>query len=282
MLSHLAELIRATGDFGCFMHIARYQVPKFISAIRKKPSATSYSLLQGYVSGYLAMLSGHRPVVFCNMRKADLKEAETDEQQRTMVWVNKHKTDRSYGHAFLALLRQEADWLNALVELSAALGWGDCPYVMQWKGRQVRGLNSMLRQAWRHAGMPGDITFGLIRASVATQVRKHMCPIHVFTLNAVFVSLSQCFYPLFQAKEHLSQEERRIVCDSMCHDVTTADRFYTAMPELQDAFSIREMRMKALEGASQSPDQNTTSDESLESDLSEEERSPSGTTSDTD
>ncbi|KAI4893141.1 hypothetical protein NFI96_000156 [Prochilodus magdalenae] len=34
------ELIRATGDFGCFMHIARYQVPKLIRSIQRKPSLT--------------------------------------------------------------------------------------------------------------------------------------------------------------------------------------------------------------------------------------------------
>lgn len=38
------------------------------------------------------------------------------------------------------------------------------------KGVQVWELNIKLREAWRDAGMPGKITFGLIRASVTSHV----------------------------------------------------------------------------------------------------------------
>ncbi|KAI4874502.1 hypothetical protein NFI96_000176, partial [Prochilodus magdalenae] len=237
---HKSKLMRATGDFRCFMHIARYQVPKLIRSIQRKPSITSY-LLQGYVSG-------HHPVVLWNLTKADLQEAETDDQKWTMLWVTKHKTDHCYENAFLALRKK----LTGFMHLQRCPEHLDCPYMLQWKGhqvRQVRGLNTRLRQAWRHAGMSGDITFGIIRVSVTTQ-----------------------------AKNHLFQEERSIVCDSMCHDVATADRFYTAMPELQEVFGIRKMRMKALELQGQT----TMSDGSLKSDLSEGGPGNSETNSDSD
>ena len=48
-------------------------------------------------------------------------------------------------------------------------------------------------------------------------------------------------------RKHLPAEERKLVCEGMCHDVATADRFYTAVPDIQDMFRVRDLRMKAME-----------------------------------
>ncbi|KAI4900055.1 hypothetical protein NFI96_019751 [Prochilodus magdalenae] len=114
-----SRLMKASGDFRCFMHIAAYKVPKLIENVRGKPTTAPYRLLQGYVSGYLAMLSGHCPVVLCNMTQTNLQEAETDDQDRTLP----HKADR----------------LRALAEVSTLFGRQECPYVFQWKGQQSPG-----------------------------------------------------------------------------------------------------------------------------------------------
>lgn len=85
--------------------------------------------------------------------------------------MDQHKTDRAYGNAFLALLPREVDWLKGLMEVSAHFGGEDCPYVFQFNGKQLSKLNTELRAAWHHAGMPGQISFSLIRTTIANQVR---------------------------------------------------------------------------------------------------------------
>ncbi|KAL6467421.1 hypothetical protein MHYP_G00252250 [Metynnis hypsauchen] len=79
----------------------------------------------------------------------------------------------------------------------------------------------------------GQISFGLIRTAIANQ-----------------------------AKKHLSAEERKLVCEAMCHDVSTADCFYTSVPEIGDVFRIRALRMKAMEhDESMEPDIQSTDNE---------------------
>ena len=102
--------------------------------IRRKPHAKLFKLLQGYLDGCLAMLTGLRPVVLANLQKEKVREAETDNQNRAVIWVNQHKTDRVYGNAFLALLPPEVAWLEGLMEVSAHFGREDCPYVFQFNG----------------------------------------------------------------------------------------------------------------------------------------------------
>ncbi|XP_036421670.1 uncharacterized protein LOC118821032 [Colossoma macropomum] len=205
--------------------------------IRRKPHAKLFKLLQGYLAGYLAILTGHRPVVLANLQRDKVREAETDGQKRAMIWVDQHKTNRAYGNAVLALLPREVAWLEGLMEVSVHFGGEDCPYVFQFNGRQLFKLNMELRAAWHHAGMPGQISFGLIRTAIANQVKKH-----------------------------LSVEERKLVCEGMCHDVATADRFYTAVPEIQDVFRVRNLRMKAMEQDSLEPGNQSSASEDTDTD----------------
>ncbi|KAL6470864.1 hypothetical protein MHYP_G00195140 [Metynnis hypsauchen] len=187
--------------------------------IRRNPRVKSFKLLQGYLAGYLGILTGHRLVVLTNLQKESILQAEMDEQNWAVVWVDHHKTDRMFGNAFIALLPLEVDWLKGLIEVSAAHFGGDqCPYVFQFDGKQLYKLNMELKSVWNHAGMQGYISFGLIRTAIANQ-----------------------------AKKHLLAEERRLVCEAMCHHVSTADRFYTTVPDIVEIFCIRDLRVKAME-----------------------------------
>ncbi|KAF1385156.1 hypothetical protein PFLUV_G00127750 [Perca fluviatilis] len=47
-----------------------------------------------------------------------------------------------------------------------------------------------------------------------------------------------------QASQHLSEKERKQVAKTMCHDPTTADRFYVALPDKD-----RNLRLKVLKSA---------------------------------
>lgn len=87
------------------------------------------------------------------------------------IQVGRHKTDRTFGNASVPLLPYEADWLKELADVSTHFGGEQCPFVFQWRGQHVRRLNQMLRDAWKDAGMNGEIAFSLIRTSVSNQVR---------------------------------------------------------------------------------------------------------------
>ncbi|KAL6489657.1 hypothetical protein MHYP_G00000020 [Metynnis hypsauchen] len=83
----LTELLRPSSNLGTFMHLAEYKVPKLTDMIWRRPHAHLFKLLQDYLAGYLAILTGHRPVVFINLQKAKL-QAEVDDQNRAVVWVS--------------------------------------------------------------------------------------------------------------------------------------------------------------------------------------------------
>ncbi|KAL6460295.1 hypothetical protein MHYP_G00320540 [Metynnis hypsauchen] len=174
--------------------------------IRRRPQVNLFKLLQGYLAGYLGILTGHRPVALTNLQKDKVLQAEVDDNNRALVWVDHHKTDRTFGNAYMALLPHEVDWLIGLIEVSTAhFGGEQCPFVFQFEGKRLYKLNSELKAAWHHSRMQGQISFGLIRTAIANQ-----------------------------AKKHLPAEERKLVCEAMCHDVSTADRFYTSVPEIGD------------------------------------------------
>lgn len=83
-----SSLIRPSTDLQAFMHKANRKIPRVMDGCHAEPTLKLYRLLQGYISGYLAILTGHRPIVFCNMTKSDLIEAENDQLNRTVVWVS--------------------------------------------------------------------------------------------------------------------------------------------------------------------------------------------------
>lgn len=67
-----------------------------------------------------------------------------------------------------------------------------------------------------------------------------------------------------QAKNHLTEKERKEVAHAMCHDPTTAEKFYVALPDKEMAYRTRELRMKALKGAfAKSSQVNNDTDDSL-------------------
>ncbi|KAL6478512.1 hypothetical protein MHYP_G00119450 [Metynnis hypsauchen] len=187
-----SKLLRPSSDLGTFMPLAVYKVPKLTDTIWKRPQANLFKLLQGYLARYLAILTDHHSVVFINLQKAKLLQAEVDYQNRAVVWVDHHKTDQTFGSAFMALLPQEVDWLKGLMEVYVHFSREQCLFFFQFDGNQLSKLNTELKAAWHHAGMQGQISFGLIWTAIANQ-----------------------------AKKHLPVEERKLVYEGMCYDVPT-------------------------------------------------------------
>ncbi|KAL7859002.1 hypothetical protein SRHO_G00141490 [Serrasalmus rhombeus] len=224
-----SPVFAAISDFQQFNTTA-YASPKDVEnsglpKLQRRSIGRSLRLLHGYLSGYLAIVSGHRPIVFLNLRKSHLDQADVDKQKRALVWVDQHKTDRVYGGACLALNHREVAWLHRLYEVSAQFGGDRCDYMFQYNGRPLANISKELRAAWVNARLAGRVTFRLIRTAIANQ-----------------------------AKKHLSTGDRKLICEAMCHGVSTADCFYTTLPGVRDMFRLRELRMNALENDGLEPE----------------------------
>ncbi|XP_034722279.1 uncharacterized protein LOC117941332 [Etheostoma cragini] len=107
----------------------------------------------------------------------------------------------------------------------------ECEFVFHTaSGRQLQKPLGFLNAALVDAGMQGNITFTQIRSSVSTQASKH-----------------------------LSEKERKQVAKEMCHDPSTAERFYVALPDKVNGYKTRRLRLKAMESALDEDDELETS-----------------------
>ncbi|KAL6468460.1 hypothetical protein MHYP_G00219840 [Metynnis hypsauchen] len=130
-----SKLLRPSSNYGTFMHIAGYRVPRLTDMIRRRRRVNLFKLLQGYLAGHLGILTGHHPVVLTNLQKDKVLQAEVDDNNRALVWVDHHKIDRTFGNAYMALLPHEVDWLKVLIEVSTAhFGGEQCRFVFQFEG----------------------------------------------------------------------------------------------------------------------------------------------------
>ena len=58
-----------------------------LDRLEKKATSLDLDLVQGYITGYLAIITGHRPVVFNSLKKKEVLEAE-HEGEGYVVWVS--------------------------------------------------------------------------------------------------------------------------------------------------------------------------------------------------
>ncbi|CAB1438058.1 unnamed protein product [Pleuronectes platessa] len=129
--------------------------------------------------------------------------------------VDEHKTVKTFGQALNA---KEFSWLRQLYDGNCCVkGKSSRNIFHTFLGSSITKPVNFLHLAWTDAGLRGPITFNMIRSSVSTQ-----------------------------AERHLSETERRKVALSMCHDPSTAERFYVSLPTRDVAYENRKLRMKAL------------------------------------
>uniref|UniRef100_A0AAV2JRN4 Uncharacterized protein n=1 Tax=Knipowitschia caucasica TaxID=637954 RepID=A0AAV2JRN4_KNICA len=186
---------------------------------RKDPDEL-HGLGMGYILGYLAIVTGHRAVVFHHTTKESVQEADSWKSgTRFQVLVDDHKTTKTFGQASLILERHEYNWLRVLA--TGEFCTDECREVEHLfhttSGGPIRQGSGIINRAWAAAGLRGSINFNKIRSSVATQ-----------------------------ANDHLTEKERRRVARAMCHDPATASRFYVALPNRERQYRDRQLRMKAL------------------------------------
>nr|XP_046238930.1 uncharacterized protein LOC124055955 [Scatophagus argus] len=226
-----------------FMKTARKKIPALFESLScKGGQQDEHGKVMGYMMGYLAMLTGHRSVVFTHLTKENVTNFETwNHGKRFQVLVDDHKTVRTFGQAALALNDEEFRWLEHVTNGKCCEQGRDSNYVFHARnGQQIQKPGNFLQMAWTDAGMKGSVTFNMIRSSVSTQ-----------------------------ANQHLSEKERKTVAKFMCHDPHTAERFYVSLPDKETSYKTRQLRLRALQSAVAEPEENTTDDEPVFSDTSE-------------
>ncbi|KAE8277197.1 hypothetical protein D5F01_LYC24966 [Larimichthys crocea] len=162
---------------------------------------------------------GHRSVVLTSMTKEHVANADQwNDGTRFQILVDEHKSVRTFGQASLVLNCVEFSWLRWFHDGKCCSRGTDSTNIFHTsQGCRLTKPSNFLYLAWTDAGLKGPVSFNLIRSSVATQ-----------------------------AERHLSETERRKVARAMCHDPTTAEKFYVALPTRELAYENRRLRMKAL------------------------------------
>uniref|UniRef100_UPI0009B402EB uncharacterized protein LOC109953939 n=1 Tax=Monopterus albus TaxID=43700 RepID=UPI0009B402EB len=152
-----------------------------------------------FPDAYVASIYGHRTGVFKNMTVAEVRGAATEGQPPTgyVIRVSEHKTAKDFGPAQIFLEPEEYGWLLKWLEVRELCSpQGDRVFFTPGKG-PVKNLVRYMQEAWAEMGLPGKPTFIDLR----TAVSAHAMNVHV-------------------------PEVREKVARFMCHDTSTADRFY--------------------------------------------------------
>ncbi|KAI3374518.1 hypothetical protein L3Q82_021009, partial [Scortum barcoo] len=201
--------------------------------LTKQPCKAKHDILMGYIMRYVAILTGHRSVVLTHIAKISVRNAEVwDNGQKFQVMADEHKTAATFGQASICLTKEEYSWLRRLLHGTCCNNSGSSDYLLHtWQGNQILKPVHMLQVAWDDAGLTGNITFGQIRTSVATQANR-------------------C----------LTIKERGLVVKAMCHDPKMAEKFYVALADKDEAFKIRKLRLKAMQHSNTAVEDNEDSD----------------------
>nr|XP_046245078.1 uncharacterized protein LOC124059268 [Scatophagus argus] len=188
-----------------FLMAAKNTIPTLLDSVKKDQHLEAEHIkLMGYLMGYLCMLTGHRSVVMTNMTKENVLHAERS-RQGFHITVDEHKTVRTYGQASLFLNKDEYSWLSQLIDiLSVRRRYAKCNYIfVTYKGKQIEKPVHFLKEAWRDAGLEGNITFNQIRSSVSTEVSSNF---HLKKMNLARVNLSrQKTSSKMETKEELTE-----------------------------------------------------------------------------
>ncbi|XP_066522651.1 uncharacterized protein [Hoplias malabaricus] len=206
-------IIPPCDHFRIFLAKAVKTIPRLLAKETPLRHSTM-NLLQGFLMGTIAVISGHRSVVITNMLVEELENVEMLDSG-CIIYVRTHKTNAAFGDAPVALSPKEISWLNCLVQAYEVKP----RYVFETRGRQIRRPNTMLRAAWRRARLNGPIGFNLIRTAVSNQISS------------------------------LPLDQRTNITTAMCHDPATAQRFYRDGLTGSQLLEARMNRLSALDSS---------------------------------
>ncbi len=123
------------------------------------------------------------------------------------------------------------------------------------KPSPCKNLNAYFQEAWKSMGLPGCPTFTDIRTAIVTHVSSDAYCVCVCVSVCMSTLLSHWlrFLLSVQAKNSHKPEERYKISQFMCHDTSTADKFYAVNLNPKQAVEHRLLFEQALEGPESSP-----------------------------
>ncbi|XP_016380028.1 uncharacterized protein LOC107717704 [Sinocyclocheilus rhinocerous] len=180
---------------------AKKMIPEILNRLKTAVEKKDQWSFYGHLTTYWASIYGHRGGVFQNLTIKEVEDTrKTVTEDKFVINISAHKTNQAFGAAQLALDQEEYGWLQQFLSLRSTLvGCKNAHYFFfTSKLSSCKNLNQYFQEAWRSMGLPGTPTFTDLRTSIATHAKNTHCP-----------------------------ENRHKVAQFMCHDTSTADRFYT-------------------------------------------------------
>ncbi|XP_037544560.1 uncharacterized protein LOC119421255 [Nematolebias whitei] len=193
--------------------LARSRIPQLLDMMEDDKSPELRHRFYGYFSALIASVYGHRIGVLIGMAVSEVEAAKARHQSESLgfvVNVREHKTNGAFGMAQIYLNHEEFSWAERWLNMRAALSLPEGRFLHTTSNSPGKILLKYLRVVWEEMGLPGLPSFTDIRTSVATHV-----------------------------KNFHSAEVRRRLANFMCHDTSTADRFYAMHLTAEQARTIR-------------------------------------------
>ncbi|XP_062414059.1 uncharacterized protein LOC134135276 isoform X1 [Pungitius pungitius] len=213
----LSRLVSRETLRNCQMR-AEAAIPKLLDCMERGNSTRERYAFFGHLSALLASLYGHRPGVFRNMTVTEVLHAAEEEECEAdtitdpgyVISVAEHKTNRDFGAAQIYLRAEEYSWFKKWLAVRGKCNPTTDHFMVGDGGGPVTNLLQCMQGAWIEMGLPGRPNFMDLRTAVAAHAKN--------------------FHP---------EDVRRRIATFMCHDVSTADRFYTLVLNPRQAKQLR-------------------------------------------
>ncbi|XP_059403527.1 uncharacterized protein LOC132137512 [Carassius carassius] len=176
-------------------------------------------LFFGLLGGVMIATSGHRPGVIMNLTVEEFL-ASKEGKDGHAIFVKKHKTCASFGHAILPITKGEYNCMAEFLKIRESFEGSQSPhFFFNSKGGVFKGLLKAFAAAWEFVGLPKPApTFMALRTSMSTQVQKH-----------------------------LSHKEVQNATALMCHRPQTALKFYKAYCSVEEALELRKSMSNSIQ-----------------------------------
>ncbi|XP_073730752.1 uncharacterized protein [Misgurnus anguillicaudatus] len=198
---------------------AKKRIPEVLDQLENDLQQKTQFSFYGYLTAYYASIYGHRLGVFQNLTIREVEGAvKSPSTGDYLINISLHKTNRAFGPAQLSLTAEEYGWFRRFLALRDRLVGGPDARLFFYTStpNPCKNLNNYFQGAWVSMGLPGKPTF-------------------------------------MDARNTHSKADREKVSKFMCHDTSTADRFYAMNLNVKQAVEHRRLFEGALVGEEVSP-----------------------------
>ncbi|XP_076852287.1 uncharacterized protein LOC143505579 isoform X2 [Brachyhypopomus gauderio] len=207
---------------------ARQQIPEILKSLEGRRSIKLQRSFYGHLTAYLSCIYGHRTGVYQNLQVEEVLQAKHHpEMDVYLINVESHKTNETFGVAQLLLTAEEYGWFRSYIKLRNGLPGGKISkfFFSNSTPNTCKNLNEYLQHAWQQMKLPGKPKFTDIRSSIATHARNELDP-----------------------------KEREMVAHFMCHNTSTANKFYALNLTTIEAAKHRDIFESLVQPGKQCPE----------------------------